>query len=122
MKLVIISDTHGQHWKLKIPKCDLFIFAGDANIDSLISVYDFNDWLSTIDAKLARICVFGNHDTEAERMGKNWCKQLLTNAIYLENELVEIEGLRIYGSPFSPKFYNWSFMYQRCSLEAKKIW
>ncbi len=26
--------------------------------------------------------------------------------------MVEIEGLKIFGSPFTPEFYDWGFMYK----------
>jgi hypothetical protein len=34
------------------------------------------------------------------------------NVIYiiLENTYIEIEGLKIFGSPYTPEFGNWSFM------------
>ena len=47
---------------------------------------------------------------------------MFTNAIYLENEGCEINGLKFWGSPYTPKFNNWAFMYERCSVEAKKNW
>lgn len=36
-------------------------------------------------------------------------KQYLTNCTYLEDELIEIFGLRIYGSPWQPEFCKWAF-------------
>lgn len=33
MKLVVISDTHGQHDKLTIPECDVLIHCGDFTPD-----------------------------------------------------------------------------------------
>lgn len=68
MKIVCISDTHGQRWNLKIHECDLFIFTGDANINSLISLHDFNDWLGTLKVKYGRLVIAGNHDLELEKM------------------------------------------------------
>jgi Icc-related predicted phosphoesterase len=120
MKLCVISDTHRQHWNIKVPKCDLFIFAGDAEINGLLPLHDFNDWLGTIKAPLGCVVVGGNHDSELERIGKKECKRLLTNCVYLENEFVEIGGLKIWGSPFSPFFNNWSFM--RHDNDLKEIW
>lgn len=122
IKICAIADSHRQHRNIKIPKCDIFIFAGDAEIDSLLALHDFNEWLGTIDVNITRIIIMGNHDTKAEHIGKDWCKQLFTNGIYLENDGIEIAGLKIWGSPWTPLFMSWGYMYPRQSLEAKKIW
>jgi len=119
LKLCAIGDSHRQHWSIKIPKCDIFIFAGDAEIDSLLALHDFNDWLGTIKADY-KIVVGGNHDRYLEFIGKEECKRLLTNCIYLENEFVEVAGLNIFGSPLSLEFNRWSFMGYETDL--KKIY
>uniref|UniRef100_A0A1I8NXL7 Calcineurin-like phosphoesterase domain-containing protein n=1 Tax=Stomoxys calcitrans TaxID=35570 RepID=A0A1I8NXL7_STOCA len=36
-------------------------------------------------------------------------RDVLTNCTYIEDELVEIWGIRIYGSPWQPEFCNWAF-------------
>lgn len=117
--IVAISDTHRQHWCVVIPKCDLFIFAGDAEIDSLEVLYDFNEWLGTIKAK-NKLVVAGNHDGYLEYLGKEECRKQLSNCIYLENEYVEVDGFKIFGSPFSPLFNDWSYM--RTESGLKEIW
>ena len=120
-KVVIISDTHGRHWDITIPKCAIFIFAGDANIYSLERLQEFNGWLSTIDAK-HRIIIAGNHDRYLQKIGYDSCRHHFTNAIYLQDDGITVEGLKIYGSPRTPLFMSWAFMYPRESLEANKIW
>lgn len=35
--------------------------------------------------------------------------QYLTNCTYLEDQLIEIYGLKIYGSPWQPEFCKWAF-------------
>jgi hypothetical protein len=120
LKLCAIGDTHRQHWSIKIPKCDIFIFAGDGEIDSLLALHDFNDWLGTIKAKYGRVVIGGNHDKYLEFIGKGECKRLLTNCIYLENESINIKGLKIFGSPLSPLFLDWSFI--KHDNDLKEIW
>jgi hypothetical protein len=39
---------------------------------------------------------------------------------YLEHEAVQVEGLTIFGSPYSPEFYDWGFMYNE--KDAEKLW
>lgn len=36
-------------------------------------------------------------------------RDALTNCIYLEDELLELWGVRIYGSPWQPEFCRWAF-------------
>jgi Icc-related predicted phosphoesterase len=40
-------------------------------------------------------------------------RQALSNAIYLEDSGVEIEGVRFWGSPWTPTFMDWAFMLER---------
>ena len=120
IKLCAIADTHRQHWNIKVPECDLFIFGGDAEIDGLLPLHDFNDWLGTIKAPLVRVVIGGNHDSYLEFIGKDECKRLLTNCIYLENEFLYLEGFKIWGSPYSVEFNGWSFM--RYDNNLKEIW
>jgi len=121
MKICAISDTHGKEAWLDLPKGDILIHCGDFHITSLAELEYANRWFGRQSFRY-KCFVAGNHDTYIEHIGKEVAKSLFTNVIYLENELIEIEGLRIYGSPYVPYSNNWSFMYQRCSLEAKNIW
>jgi Icc-related predicted phosphoesterase len=34
---------------------------------------------------------------------------LVTNCVYLQDELVELGGLKIYGTPWQPWFWDWAF-------------
>lgn len=36
-------------------------------------------------------------------------RQYLTNCTYLEDELIEIYGLKFYGTPWQPEFCRWAF-------------
>ena len=120
-KICLFSDTHGLHNDVIIPECDILIFAGDFDIHSLLDIERANKWFGQQNAKHVIFCA-GNHDVLLSRVNLISKKCLFSNAIYLENEMIEIEGLKIYGSPYTPFFNNWSFMYQRNSLEAKNIW
>ena len=119
IKIVACSDTHRSHWEVKVPEGDVFIFAGDNDITDLITLHDFNDWLGTIKTK-DKIVIGGNHDRYLEFLGKEECKRLLTNCIYLENEFIDLKGLKIFGSPYSVEFNRWAFM--RYDNDLKEIW
>jgi len=114
MKIICFSDTHGQHRRMpEIPECDVLIFAGDImsgghDMSELIS---FNAWLGKKKAA-HRIVIAGNHDFLFERY-PDQSRAMLSNATYLENSGVTIDGLNFWGSPYTPSFYNWAFMADR---------
>lgn len=119
IKICVFSDSHGTHRRLKIPKCDILIFGGDAGITSYEKLEDFDSWIGDQPAT-NKIVVAGNHDRYLEEIGRDDCKLFFTNAIYLENSSVQIEGIKFWGSPYSVMFNNWSFMANSDYL--KHIW
>lgn len=121
IKIIAISDTHTREIWLDIPKCDILLFCGDFNIKSKADLEYANCWFDKQKAT-TKIFVAGNHDGYLVHLGRKRVKKLFSNVTYLEDEMVEVAGLKIYGSPWSPEFNNWAFMYPRYSLEAEKIW
>jgi len=121
MKLVVISDTHGQHESLDMPKGDMLIHCGDFSF-SKQSITNFLIWFSSQNYKY-KILVAGNHDGLVEEIGKKrfkkMCHTIDKDIIYLEDESVEIEGHKIYGSPWTPEFMAWSFMAYEDDLYEK---
>src|SRR5580658_3578813 len=99
LRIVCISDTHGQHAKLHLPEGDILVHAGDfmAFGDKPREVTDFNQWLGK-QTHRHKVVIAGNHDWMFERH-PGAAQALLTNAIYLENSGTEIEGLKFWGSP-----------------------
>jgi Icc-related predicted phosphoesterase len=82
-------------------------------------IKDFDDWLGTLPHK-HKIVICGNHDLCFEDNPKE-ARKLMKNAHYLEDETIEIEGLKFYGSPWQPEFHNWAFNLNR-GEEIKKKW
>ena len=119
LKIISVADTHRQHWDIKIPECDIFVFAGDGELDSAGALFDFNRWLGTIKAK-HKIVSGGNHDFFLAEKPKEELQTYFTNAIYVQNESVEIMGIKFWASPYSVKFGNWAWMLNSQQLE--KIW
>jgi Icc-related predicted phosphoesterase len=112
MKLVLVSDTHFWHDALDIPDGDVLLHAGDlTRHGTLADVEVFNDYLGTL-PHAHKIVVAGNHDFCFEREPQA-ARPLLTNAIYLEDEAVTIDGVHFYGSPWQPWFYDWAFNLER---------
>jgi Icc-related predicted phosphoesterase len=121
VRIVCISDTHGQHAKLSVPEGDILIHAGDfaAFGDTPIEIIDFNQWLGTLPHR-HKVVIAGNHDWMFERH-PDVARELLTNAIYLENSGTELAGLKIWGSPVQPEFNNWAFNVAR-GAAIRRYW
>lgn len=120
MKIWIISDTHSQHDFLKIPEVDMVIHCGDSTnyrdwIPNQKEFIKFKNWFYGLDIK-HKVLIAGNHDGWATK--KYIIEELKQDnkITYLENELVEIKGIKIYGSPVTPTFNNWHFMKSRNKL------
>jgi Icc-related predicted phosphoesterase len=122
MKFLAISDTHGKHFPLELPKADCIIHAGDiSNTGTLQQVIDFIDWFQYLDYKY-KIFIAGNHDFIFEKLTAEHLENLIPeNVIYLNDSGVTIEGINIWGSPVSPWFYDWAFNRQR-GADIKKHW
>ncbi len=126
MKIWHISDTHTFHGLLTIPEnIDMVIHSGDATnprepLPNKIEIENFIEWYKSLPIKY-KIFVAGNHDTSIER--KHIIKDNFKDngIIYLENESVEIEGIKIWGSPITPTFgIGWAFNKNR--MKTHEVW
>ncbi len=121
MKIVCLSDTHNCNDQITVPDGDVLIHAGDATVRGTESeVEDFLAWFSSLPHK-HKVFVAGNHDWLFET--NNRFARLLTanhNIKYLEDSFTDIEGLKIYGSPFQPRFFDWAFNLNRGAELAEK--
>jgi len=125
MKIWHISDTHMQHGLLTIPDgIDTVVHSGDATnykdpYRNESELRAFIDWFAALPIP-NKVFVPGNHDTSLE-------KGLITRDLIehrkihlLINEEVNIGGLRIWGSPFTPRYGDWSYMRDRGTIN--RIW
>jgi len=119
MRLVLISDTHQRHDRLTVPDGDVLVHAGDFSTRGAVSeVTRFNAWLGTLPHK-HKVVIAGNHDFLFEREPA-LARSLLTNATYLEDSGAVIEGLRFWGSPWQPRFFDWAFNLDRGAALKEK--
>lgn len=108
--IVLISDTHGSHDRVDVPEGDILIHAGDFSAEGELETVDsFNEWLGSLPHD-HKIFIPGNHDFcfEAERHQEESI-QRLSAATVLIDESVTIEGVKIWGSPWQPEFFDWAF-------------
>ncbi|MBX3289291.1 MAG: metallophosphatase domain-containing protein [Acidobacteria bacterium] len=121
MRIVCISDTHNCNEQVTVPDGDLLIHSGDATIKGTDQeIIDFIHWFSNLPHKY-KIFVAGNHDWLFE-LNNRFARLLLADSgiIYLQDSSTEIEGLKIYGSPWQPRFFDWAFNLMRGPELAEK--
>lgn len=125
MRIWHISDTHTFHNLLTIPNdIDMVIFSGDCSnpqnpYQNEPEVRAFIDWFSKLPIQ-HKIFVAGNHDTSIEKGLVTKEDFTSNNIFYLENDFIEIKGLKIWGSPNTPTFGQWAFMKSRDTID--RLW
>lgn len=123
LKIVAISDVHGRWNKLTIPECDLLISSGDYSFrGERHMVKDFHEWLNRQPAKHI-ISVQGNHEKWVEahfQEAKELALSVCPRVHFVEHELVEIEGVKIFCSAWTPWFHNWAYNAHRSLDSAQR--
>lgn len=127
MKILHISDTHGKHDGFPMNRfdgIDLVIHSGDCSNyrDSYRNEFEvrtFLEWYEKVPVKY-KIYVAGNHDSSIERLFITKEHFREKGIVYLENSDATIEGLKIWGSPYTPAFRDWSFMKARDKIS--RVW
>ena len=123
MKIVCISDTHTYHHNLILPKGDILIHAGDfCSSGKQNQVRNFAQWFQSQNFS-HKICIPGNHDIFCE-LDVMYAKKMFefTNTHYLFDKEVVIDGIKFYGSPWQPEFFNWAFNLPRKGQQLKDVW
>lgn len=122
MKFVAISDTHCRHLNLKLPKGDVLLHAGDISYKGQKNeIADFLQWFSKLPYK-HKIFIAGNHDFYFEKEKTVQIQSLIPEGItYLNDDEIIIDGVKIWGSPVTPWFFNWAFNRRR-GKEISRHW
>ena len=116
--ITFITDTHTKHKHLtgELPGGDILIHCGDfTNRGYMTEIKNFLDWFDEVKGYEHKIFIAGNHDFGFQDNPKE-CAKLLTNypnLTYLEDNSVIIDGIKIYGTPWQPRFYDWAFNLNR---------
>lgn len=144
-RISCMSDTHGKHRLVKIPKCDVLIHGGDFSQNgeehAITDIADFFE--EVVQERIAKkvICIAGNHDTSFHpgcylrnlQKIKHWDREMVLSEMdkaadvkqylkarcaYLEDESC-IENTKFYGSPWSPKYsLHWAFNKERDEIHT----
>lgn len=111
-KIVCISDTHGFYENIAVPDGDILIHAGDfGQRGQLSELSRFHDWMASF-PHAHKIFVAGNHDWCFERHPEE-SQAIMREVTYLQDAEVTVMGLKIYGSPWQPRFFDWAFNLNR---------
>ena len=111
MRLVCISDTHGRH-DFPVPEGDVLVHGGDLTAGgSLDEIAKAHAWLASL-PHAHKVVIAGNHDHAFERSPLD-ARALMRDVTYLEDEAYAIDGVRFYGSPWQPRFFDWAFNLDR---------
>lgn len=110
-RIIAISDLHGT--LPDIDPCDILIIAGDVcptsnhtvSFQNLWLHTKFAPWLKSLPAKRI-VGIAGNHDWVFEKRPEAVMDLPWT---YLIDNYCTIDGLRIFGTPWSNRFFDWAF-------------
>lgn len=109
MRVVCIAGTHARHAGLNVPEGDLLIHAGDISEQGYpAEVIDFLRWFARLPHP-HKVFIAGNHDWLFEREPEFATSLIPEGVTYLQDSGCEIEGLRIWGSPVTPTYFDWAF-------------
>lgn len=121
VKICCISDLHGHLPEL--PKHDLLLVAGDLCPATNHTPSFQRHWLATKflpwleSHKSEKVVVWGNHDLIAENSPELVPPQMRQYVV--QDESVTRCGLKVWGSPWQLRFFNWAFNLDERELAAK---
>lgn len=123
MIIVGLSDTHGKHHSVVVPKGDAIIHCGDISHKSnLCEVTDFIKWFAGLNFQY-KILVAGNHDRLIRKRKPEFFELINESHIeYLENSLARINGFSVFGSPYTLNSTGIGAFTYNDDLEAQRIW
>lgn len=119
MRFIAISDTHCRH-NIKLPKGDVLLHAGDISYKGQkYEIADFLNWFKSLKYPY-KIFIAGNHDFFFENEKREEILKLIpSSVIYLNDSALIINGIKIWGSPVTPWYFNWAFNRKRGTSIAK---
>lgn len=135
-EICAISDIHGD--LIEIPKCDILCICGDILPLEIQRKFEaskkwlsgpFRNWLLTVPCEYV-VMIWGNHDFIGEKLandglgGSMQVSELFgvdcEKQIYiLQDESIEIDGIKFYGTPWCPNLSAWAFYGDSEKLEEK---
>lgn len=121
MRFVLLSDTHNLHHRMIPPPAgDVIVHAGDLTGNGTIGeIAEFFHWFEALPHR-HKVVIAGNHDFALEREAVAAEALVPPGVTYLRDAGVTIEGIKLWGTPWQPWFYDWAFNLQRGPEIASK--
>lgn len=120
MRLVLLSDTHTLHGRIDVPPGDVLIHAGDfSGHGTLDEVDTFMRWFALQPHK-HKVVIAGNHDWAFQTKASEARRLVPPEIHYLQDRAAVVAGLRFYGMPWQPVFYDWAFNLPRNGWEMQQ--
>jgi Icc-related predicted phosphoesterase len=123
LRIVCISDIHNRLFRPPtIPPGDVLVVAGDLCLNGdLKELEEVAEFLGTQPFSYI-ISIAGNHDFAFQEHPAT-AREVLRrrNIKYLEDQELVIGGIKFYGSPWTPTFFEWAFMKAR-GTEIRAMW
>lgn len=108
--------------KYPVPDGDVLVHAGDlTNTGKYVELLHVVDWMKNLPHE-HKLIVCGNHELEVSgdtQLVKDIFEKDGIRVIH--DEVVDIDGVKFYGQPRTPEFFDWGWMYRR-GFEANQIW
>lgn len=108
MRIACISDLHGCF--PKIPECDVLVLAGDYCPHTYGALEwmnkQFAPWIENLSKRCKIVGIAGNHDFPFEADADKIKPMAWT---YLQDSGCEIDGVKFWGTPYTPRFFDWAF-------------
>ena len=123
MRIVCISDTHLREPPGGVPEGDVLIHAGDLTMTGTESETEQAlHWLDRLPQQ-HKVVIAGNHDFLFEGRAARARKVMASHPTltYLQDSAATIGGLKFWGTPWQPWFYNWAFNLRR-GMEIRARW
>ena len=124
MKIWHVSDTHTLHDRLTLPEgVDVVVHSGDASNrrDPLLNEAELRKflwWFAALPVK-HKLFVPGNHDTSLESRLVRPKEIEGLGITLLVDDGVTIDGVNFWGSPWVPRYGDWSWMVKRETIGRK---
>ncbi len=128
-RITFISDTHGYHNKIMIPKCDILVVSGDLSSRGEHEVFkSFNKLIGSLKEQniiKEALVIPGNHDLTLDTNRKNYIhavkQSIFNNCNFVIHDNIEILGWKFFASAYTPEFGYWAFSFERGN-EAQLKW
>jgi len=112
VKFVVISDTHNGLSSVEIPDGDILIHCGDFTDYGTVDEFKkFNEDIGAL-PHAVKVVIAGNHDWLLQSAPET-ARKALYNCVYLQDEGYEIDGIKLWGSPWQPFFHDFAFNLHR---------